>query len=334
MARLNLRTRRNKIVAAGAAVLMVAGAGAAYAWWSSLGTGTSTQTNSAGAADMSVTSPDISGLVPGGSVALSGRIVNAAGPDASVGTVLATVGSVTAGPLSDYWVTGSAVVDANVPTGSQGIAWSGLTLHYGNAPIDQNSGKSAKIVIDYTLTPMGSTIVGKSAVPRTASEQTPCAPLDSTGMESVTPWANSTSTRNYALTETSPNVYLVTVDYTGGTFTTIPGAPQPGNCAATNPTAISGTMDQTWSATINTALPANHAPDCSGTVQYGPKECIGISGFLTAVFGSAGASLQPSMQAYTWHDTFTAGGNTWYDVSAPSISGAPVWPAGNSGNIK
>jgi hypothetical protein len=323
-----LRTKRSKLVAAGSALLMVAGAGAAYAYWSGLGGGSGSETNSAGAAAMVVHQDTISGLVPGGTVALSGYITNP-GATAPVGSVMPTIGTVNFGQSSEYWVTGTAIVNASVPSGGS-VPWTGLTLHYANLNSNQDTGKGATVNINYALTGLNSTIVGKSAVARVSTEQSPC---NAVALEGTT-WANSSSMRNYALTETTPGTYLVTVDYTGGTFSTVAG-PQPGNCAGMNAAGITGTMDQTWSATINTALPANHTPDCSGTVQYGPNECIGISGFLKAVFGDTGAALQPSMANYTWHDTFTANGGhgTWYDVSAPG-TGAPAWPAGNSGNIQ
>ena len=43
-------------------------------------------------------------------------------------------------------------MNANVPTGTVGIPWSGLTLHYANTSVNQEEGKGATVSINYTLT--------------------------------------------------------------------------------------------------------------------------------------------------------------------------------------
>jgi hypothetical protein len=326
-----LRTKRSRLVAAGTAGLMVLGAGAAYAYWSGLGEGTGTQANATGSASMTVTQNPISGLTPGGTRALSGKIINLAGPDASVGNVLATVTSVSgdtnAGAIADYWISGTAVVNANVPTGTSGIAWSGLTLHYANSANNQDSGKSAQVNIAYTLAAPG-VIIGEGTITG-ATEYGNCY-LTVPGDDGPI-FAHSTFTKQFQLVKVAGG-YDMNVVYGNGTFAGVAGAVSPGACGVGGPQAttnngttmsagITGTLSGSWSAKITTDLIANPSPDCSANV------CQGAQGFLTAAFGNA--SMQPSMTDYSWKVVYNAGpthGSVTQIGTAGVLSG--------SGNIK
>jgi hypothetical protein len=337
MARLNLRTRRNKIVAAGAAVLMVAGAGAAYAYWSSLGDGSGTQQNAAGAAPMQVTQDSIAGLTPGGTRALSGKIINAAGPDATVGNVLATVTSVSGdnnpGAIADYWISGTAVVNANVPTGSSGIAWSGLTLHYANSANDQNTGKSAQVNIGYTLT--ADPVVTGLGHYANAPESGNC--YDTTPGNDGPTWAHSNFDEQFQLVKNPGDGYTLNVNYGNGTFVGVDGAISPLACGGTGGltathnadvmgAGITGTLAGVWSAQIpGTWGTATQNAAVNACTVGAP--CT-LTAFENAAFGTS--TTRPSMGDFSWDVHYNAGPTHGYAILG-STGGGNLF---GSGEIK
>jgi hypothetical protein len=332
--RLSLRTRRNKLTAAGAALLLIAGAGVAYAYWSGLGGGATDGANAPGSVAMTITSNKVDGLTPGGSIALAGSVVNPpSGTAAMAGNVLGTITAVggPAGSIADYWISGIAKVNANVPAG-QSVAWSGLTLHYANSANDQNSGKGAGINISYSLTAPG-IIIGEGSMGGADQGQENGSCASGTPGDSGPVWAQSTFDKQFQLVKDSGG-YAMTVVYGNGTFTGIAGATAPGACDTTQTptgvgdgtkvgTGVTGTMSGVWTAQINTPLIGNPLPDCSN------HACDHASGFLTAVFGNS--SMQPSMAGYSWTDTFNAGPlhGSWIDTAALGVVSDT-----NAGNIK
>jgi hypothetical protein len=236
---------------------------------------------------MTVSQNTISGLIPGGSVALSGKIVNEAGPDAKVGSVLGTVTSVGGdiGSIADYWISGTAVVDANVPTGTTGITWSGLTLHYANSANNQNSGKGKVVNIGYTLTdtPVITGLGHKSG------------PWTGAGVGNTAEWANTDFDQQWQLIKQAGGYQLVSIY--NGTFTGNAGIASP-NGSGVMGAGITGTLGSVWKANLVTTAVAHQSTSCM-TSLCTRQEFMDASG-LSTVPGIPWAD-------WTWTTTFNAG---------------------------
>ena len=144
-----------------AAVTVLAGGGAAFAYWTAGGSGTGTGATSNGSADVTVVQTStVTAMQPGDSAQpLSGTFDNPNDGPAYVATVTAAVGSVTkAGgavgdcDASDYTLAGAAMtVNAEVPANDTG-AWTGATIKFNNkAGTNQNGCKGATVNLTYTV---------------------------------------------------------------------------------------------------------------------------------------------------------------------------------------
>jgi hypothetical protein len=137
------------------ALVLVAAAGVAYAFWSTTGSGTgSASTGNVTAITVNQTST-VSGLAPGlPAQALSGNFDNPNSGPVYVTSVTATVtGTDKAGcTASDYTISGSpATVGAQVASGSGVGSWSGITIAFNNKPsTNQDACKGATVSISYT----------------------------------------------------------------------------------------------------------------------------------------------------------------------------------------
>lgn len=148
---MNKFSMKKKILAATAA-LLVSG-GAAFAYWSSVGSGTGaagTGTNQSVIVNQTNT---VSGLAPGlAAQPLSGNFHNPNPGPVYVSAVTAVVTGTdkTGCTASDYTIAGTAAVDAEVPAGSGVGAWSGLTIQFNNKAVNQDACKNAAVSISYT----------------------------------------------------------------------------------------------------------------------------------------------------------------------------------------
>jgi hypothetical protein len=146
-------TKKRVVFAALVIVALGLAGGVAFAYWTGGGSGSGSATAAAGPAGLTVNQTSASsGLYPGGSVALSGDFDNSNAYPVYVHSVTASVsGTSDVNCLASwFYITGSATVDAQVPTGSAQGAWSGLSLNMTNAAVNQDDCKSATIDIDYT----------------------------------------------------------------------------------------------------------------------------------------------------------------------------------------
>ena len=136
-----------------AAVALVMAGGAAFAYWTFGGAGTGSATTAANpASGIVVSQTALTGLAPGGEVSLSGSLTNPNTTDVKVGTLTATITSVSGGAdVTDFAITGNNVlVDAVVKKGAP-LAWSGMKLTYANSAVNQDNGKNVTVAIDYKL---------------------------------------------------------------------------------------------------------------------------------------------------------------------------------------
>jgi hypothetical protein len=151
--------RKQKLAAAGVALLVAAAA--AYAYWTNSGSGSgSAETGTNAAITINQTST-VTGLHPGGPAQpLSGNFSNSNSSAVFVTSVSGAIGSVT-GPnitpgtpcdASDYELAGFPIaIGREIPSGSGVDSWSGGSIRMINKPaVNQDGCKNATVNITYT----------------------------------------------------------------------------------------------------------------------------------------------------------------------------------------
>jgi hypothetical protein len=155
MRRLSKRT----LVALAAVLLVIVGAGVAFAYWTSGGGGTGTAATGTSSALIVNQTSVVTGMGPGVAAQdLSGDFTNNGTTDAHVATLTAEIGAITgadgACTADDYVITGSpmTVNDVIPPTGVPAGAWSGAAIAFANSPtVNQDGCKNANVAIVYTV---------------------------------------------------------------------------------------------------------------------------------------------------------------------------------------
>lgn len=134
-----------------ASVLVVAGA--AFAYWTAAGSGSSTATTGTVTGITVNQTSTVSGLAPGlAPQALSGNFDNPNAGPVYVASVTATVTgtSVPTCDASNYTIAGTATVNAQIASGSAVGSWTGLTIAFNNKPaVNQDVCKGATVNIAY-----------------------------------------------------------------------------------------------------------------------------------------------------------------------------------------
>jgi hypothetical protein len=130
--------------------------GAALAYWTQSGSGNGTaQTGTTTAVTVNQTT-SVTGMYPGeAAVTLAGNFSNPNPGSVKVGTVTGALdtANLPAGCVAaDFTVAGSAVVNAEIPTGTNVGTWSGVTVQMNDTAINQDGCKTKTIPILYTVT--------------------------------------------------------------------------------------------------------------------------------------------------------------------------------------
>ena len=145
-----------------AAVTVLAGGGAAFAYWTAGGSGTGTGTTAATTSNVTaVQTSTVSNLAPGATAqTLTGNFTNPNSGPVYVGTVTASISSVVkaggavAGvcDATDYTLASAAMtVGAQVPAGAAQGAWTGATVQFNNKGTNQDQCKLATVNIAYAV---------------------------------------------------------------------------------------------------------------------------------------------------------------------------------------
>ncbi len=149
-----MRKSRKTIVIGGTVAALVVG-GAAFAYWSSTGTGTGSATSSAGAANLAIAQTSIiANMYPGDSAqTISGTVTNNGAESAYVNTVTASIASVTGGAgacsAADYTLA-SPVMTIASDVAAAGVAnFSGATIKFNNTGSNQDGCKGATVNLAY-----------------------------------------------------------------------------------------------------------------------------------------------------------------------------------------
>ena len=156
---MSLKLNRKRKLLALCATMLVA-TGVAYAYWTTTGTGSgSASTGGTVAITVNQTST-VSGLYPGGpAAALSGNFNNPNSGQVRVGSVSATISSVTGPNIdgthpctgSDYQLNGFPVsVNTQVAAGNGVGSWSGGSIQLLNSGSNQDGCKGATVNLSYT----------------------------------------------------------------------------------------------------------------------------------------------------------------------------------------
>ena len=155
------KSRRNILIAAVTAFLLIGG-GAAFAYWTLSGSGTGTATTGTVTGTITaVQTSTISNLRPGGTAqTLSGNFTNTDTSPIYVTSVTASISSVVKAPgavtgtcdSTDYTLTGAVMpVGASVNTGTAQGAWTGATLVFNNKATNQDQCQGATVNIAYAI---------------------------------------------------------------------------------------------------------------------------------------------------------------------------------------
>lgn len=154
--------RRTQIAGAAAGTVVV-GAAAAFAYWTAGGSGTGTAgTNSVTEALTVVQTATPANIRPGAAAqTLSGNFTNGNDEPIYVGTVTASIASVTKATgaptgtcdATDYVLSAATMnVGAQVPVGTAQGSWSGATIEFNNkASVNQDACKGATVNFNYAI---------------------------------------------------------------------------------------------------------------------------------------------------------------------------------------
>jgi hypothetical protein len=145
-----------------AAVTVLAGGGAAFAYWTAGGSGTGTAATSAGTTPVTaVQTSTVTAMQPGDTAqTLTGKFNNTNTNPVYVSTVTASISSITkaggavgACTASDYTLANPVMtVNAEVASGTAQGAWTGATIKFANnASVNQDGCKGATVNLAYVV---------------------------------------------------------------------------------------------------------------------------------------------------------------------------------------
>jgi hypothetical protein len=154
--------RMNKKLATGAAagVIVLAGGGIAFAYWTASGSGNGSASTSAGAATVSVAQTStISNLNPGGTAqTISGSVTNTGSESAYITSVTVSIASVvkaTSAPAgtcdaSDYDLSDEVMTVGQDLDAGEAATFTGATIAFLNKATNQDACKGATVNLLYT----------------------------------------------------------------------------------------------------------------------------------------------------------------------------------------
>ena len=151
-----MRFTRKKMIGLLVGIVSLGMAAAAFAYWTGGGSGTASASTATDTSAVTVNQTlgitGIDDLYPGGpAVALSGTFDNPNSGPVYIASVTATVDEPANGcTAGDFEITGTATVDAQIPSGNAQGSWSGLSVAMKNLATDQDVCKNTPVTITYT----------------------------------------------------------------------------------------------------------------------------------------------------------------------------------------
>jgi hypothetical protein len=143
-------TKKNKVLAAAGALALVAGGGsAAYAYWTTVGTGSGNATNSAGGGTVTLHANFSQGLAPGSSKVVTYTADNASTTTSTkVGTLTASVTTDQTGCLPAWFDVTANTSNTTVAKGDVGTVVGAGTLTFNDdSAVNQDACKGAVVTI-------------------------------------------------------------------------------------------------------------------------------------------------------------------------------------------
>lgn len=155
----NSKTTRRKALIAGAVALLMIGGGAAYAYWTTTGTGTgSAQTGTVAAITVNQVGT-ITGMRPGAAPQpLAGTFNNPNSGPTYIATVTVTIGAITqtsggataAGcTAADFTLLQPTAVNQDVPAGIGQGTWGGGSIQFKNTTSNQDACKNVTVALAF-----------------------------------------------------------------------------------------------------------------------------------------------------------------------------------------
>lgn len=157
---MNTTTKRAATIGAGAALCLLVG-GAAFAYWTTTGSGSgSAATGDVSAVTIVATSPTVSGLYPGGPAqAVSGNFNNPNPGSVYINQVTVTISAVSpsqsntnlpACTAADFTVVQPGATAAQIPSGTGVGSWTGSSIALKNTSANQDNCKNVSLTLSFT----------------------------------------------------------------------------------------------------------------------------------------------------------------------------------------
>ncbi len=151
--------KKKTVAVAIVGVSILGGSLAAYAYWTTTGSGTGSASTGTTSAITAVQTSTISGLRPGAAAqTLSGNFTNTtnSGGTVWVTSVTASISGVSGGAgacsAADYTLANPVMtVGADIPAGTAQGAWTGATLQFNNTGSNQDGCKGATVALAYVI---------------------------------------------------------------------------------------------------------------------------------------------------------------------------------------
>ncbi|WP_427174708.1 hypothetical protein [Arthrobacter sp. 92] len=145
-------SKKSKVAAVAASVALVAvGGGAAYAYWSTTGSGTGSATTSAGTAPVVLHAAFAQGLAPGGQEDVTYTADNPNSSSTMVGSLATTVTTSDPGCLPEWFISTPPATNTAVAANATATALGTGTLSFtDNASVNQDPCKNATITLTVT----------------------------------------------------------------------------------------------------------------------------------------------------------------------------------------
>lgn len=151
------KSTKRLIAIAATTVVLLGGAGIAYAYWTAGGTGAGSGTTGTSEAITINQTSVVTNLRPDGAAQpLSGTFTNTNDEPVYVATVTASIASITDGgptcEATDYTLLNPVMtVNASIPVGASVGSWSGASIEFNNKPAEnQDDCKDATVVLSYS----------------------------------------------------------------------------------------------------------------------------------------------------------------------------------------
>ena len=141
-------SKKGKVYAVAASIALVAASGgAAFAYWSTTGSGSGSAANSAGGGTVTLHATFNAGLAPGNSTAVAYTADNSSNTSTVVGALSATVSTSDPNCLASWFTVTATTSNSTAAPNSVGTSVGSGTLTFANSAVNQDACKSATVTV-------------------------------------------------------------------------------------------------------------------------------------------------------------------------------------------